>query len=111
MRRFLPGMLEVFNMTSSLSGQSEHTGEDVLRRRHRPGDLVPESGVYRVTHDAHRLMHEATLLVGDRFPLCRQCKHAVRFEMLRTVKDPNKITTGHHAILEDYPDSEPSPIM
>jgi hypothetical protein len=23
------------------------------------------------------------------------------------VKDPNKVTTGHHAILEDYPDAEP----
>jgi len=52
-------------------------------------------------------MHEATLLAGDRFPLCRQCQRAVRFELLRAVKDPNKITTGNHAILEDYPDTEP----
>jgi hypothetical protein len=27
------------------------------------------------------------------------------------VKDPNKITTGHHAILEDYPDTEPFPVV
>jgi len=52
-------------------------------------------------------MHEATLLAADRFPLCRQCQRAVRFELLRAVKDPNKITTGNHAILEDYPDTEP----
>ena len=84
-------------------------GKTILKR-HRPGQLVPESGVYRVTHDAHRLMHEATLLAGDRFPLCRQCRRAVRFELLRSVKDPNKITSGHHAILEDYPDAEPFPV-
>lgn len=86
-------------------------GERILGRRHRPGELVPQSGVYRVTHDVHRLMHEATLLAGDRFPLCRQCKHAVRFELLRAVKDPNKITSGHYAILEDYPDAEPFPVI
>jgi hypothetical protein len=56
-------------------------------------------------------MHEATLLAGDRFPLCRQCKRAVRFELLRALKDPNKITSGHYAILEDYPDTEPFPVM
>jgi len=76
-------------------------------KKYRPGDLVPESGVYRVMHDAHRLMHEATLLEGDKFPICRQCNLAVRFELRRAVKDPTKITRGYHAILEDYPDAEP----
>lgn len=82
-----------------------------FNRKYRPGDLVPESGVYRVTHDAHRLMHEATLLAGDRFPLCRQCKVSVRFELRRAVKNPSKITSGYHAILEDYPDTEPFTVM
>jgi hypothetical protein len=81
-----------------------------VKSKHRPGELVPESGVYRVTHEKHRLMHEATLLAGDRFPICRQCKRQVRFELRRAVKNPNQITSGYHSILEDYPDSEPFPV-
>jgi hypothetical protein len=77
------------------------------RTIYRPGELVPESGVYRVTHAPHRLMHEATLLKGDRFPLCRECKGSVRFELRRALKNPTRISSGYHAILEDYPDTEP----
>ena len=68
---------------------------------------MPESGVYRVTHDPHRLMHEATLLKGDRFPICRECKGSVRFELRRAVKNATRIPSGYHAILEDYPGMEP----
>jgi hypothetical protein len=68
---------------------------------------VPESGIYRVLHGSHRLMHEATLLEGHRFPFCRQCRLAVRFELRRAVNNPTRIASGYHAILEDYPDSEP----
>lgn len=50
----------------------------------RPGDIVPQSGIYRVEHDAHRLMHECTLLKDARFPRCRKCS-TVRFELLRPV--------------------------
>ena len=77
-----------------------------MRKRYRPGDVVPESGIYRVTHDSHRLMHEATLLESQLFPICRQCRHEVRFELRRAVKNPTQIS-GYHAILEDYPDVEP----
>jgi hypothetical protein len=52
-------------------------------------------------------MHEATLLKGDRFPLCRECKASVRFELRRALKNPTRISSGYHAILEDYPDTEP----
>lgn len=68
---------------------------------------MPENGIYRVTHDSHRLMHEATLLKGDRFPLCRQCKESVRFELRRAVTNPTRISSGYHVILEDYPDKQP----
>jgi len=78
-----------------------------VRRKYQPGDLVPESGIYRVTHASHRLMHEATLLESTRFPLCRQCQRSVRFELRRAVKNPTRISSGYHAILEDYPDTEP----
>jgi len=78
-----------------------------VRKKYRPGEVVPESGIYRVTHESHRLMHEATLLEGARFPLCRQCRQRVRFDLRRGVKDPTRIGSGYHAILEDYPDTEP----
>jgi hypothetical protein len=72
-----------------------------------PGDTVPASGVYRVEHDLHRLMHEATLLVDTRFPRCKQCKGAVRFHLLRSVLDSQVLPFRGHAFLEEYPESEP----
>jgi hypothetical protein len=78
-----------------------------MPKKYRPGELVPENGVYRVMHESHRLMHEASLLKGDRFPICKQCKTSVRFELRRAAKNPSQISSGYHAILEDYPDSEP----
>jgi hypothetical protein len=78
-----------------------------MPKRYRPGELVPEHGVYRVTHESHRLMHEASLLKGDRFPVCKRCKNSVRFELRRAVKNPIQISSGYHAILEDYPGTEP----
>lgn len=78
-----------------------------MRKKFRPGEIVQESGIYRVTHDSHRLMHEATLLHGVRFPICKRCKHHVRFELRRSVSSTS-IITGHHAILEDYPESYPA---
>ena len=48
----------------------------------KPGQIVPESGVYRITHDpAHADMpHEVTVIKGRRFPTCRHCKE-VSFEL------------------------------
>ena len=85
--------------------------KQILTKKYRPGELVPESGVYRVTHDEHRLMHEAMLLVGSKFPVCKRCNRSVRFELRRAVKNPTQIVSGYHAILEDYPDTEPFPVM
>ena len=78
-----------------------------MHAKHKPGELVPKSGIYRVMHESHRLMHEATLLEGDRFPICKQCDRNVRFELRRAVKNPTLISSGYHAILEDFPDTEP----
>jgi hypothetical protein len=46
---------------------------------YRPGDCVPQSGVYRVVHNQHRDDHEATLLDGGQFPRCTHCGDAVKF--------------------------------
>ena len=69
-----------------------------------PGDEVPSTGVYRVHHDSHRLMHQSTLLAGKRFPRCKQCGAAVRFELARTVDDRFVIASRNHVILEDQKD-------
>jgi hypothetical protein len=78
----------------------------IMGKRYKPGEIVPENGIYRVMHDSHRLMHAATLLKGDRFPLCRECKDGVRFEMRRNIQNPTRSSFGNHSILEEYPDTE-----
>lgn len=50
---------------------------------YRPGDSVPQSGVYRVVHQDHRDDHEATLLDGGTFPRCTNCGDGVRFQLQR----------------------------
>ena len=47
------------------------------------GQVVPESGVYRVHHAEHRLSHEVTLIRENRFPICSKCANEVHFELLR----------------------------
>lgn len=89
-------------MLLQVYGMKEHPNSS---KKFAPGESVPTSGIYRVTHDGHRLMHEATLLNNERFPVCKQCGHEVRFELLRAVKNL-RILSGYHAILEDYSDPE-----
>jgi CheY-like chemotaxis protein len=48
--------------------------------RYKPGQVVPETGVYRVLHSRHRSPHESTLWEGEKFPACKKCGDDVRFE-------------------------------
>ena len=48
---------------------------------YRPGDSVPQAGVYRVVHDNHRDDHDSTLLDGGVFPRCTHCGENVRFRL------------------------------
>ena len=50
---------------------------------YRPGEPVPQTGVYRVVHEDHRSEHEATLLNGGQFPQCTRCGEKVRFSLVR----------------------------
>jgi len=70
--------------------------------RFKPGGSVPRSGVYRVYHDSHRLMHEATLLIGELFPSCRQCNNNVRFELFRLMHDADVLPFRSGEILTEY---------
>ena len=68
----------------------------------RPGDVVPETGIYSIDHDLHRMVHECTLVAGTLFPLCRKCRAGVRFSLLRAVEGsvPPFVATG---LLQPYP--------
>ena len=71
---------------------------------YRPGDIVPTSGVYRIDHHLHRLMHEATLGEGMRFPLCRTCRAGVTFSLAHAIQ--GKIVPFRSTdILQEYPES------
>ena len=74
---------------------------------YKPGDVVPLSGIYKIYHDSHRLMHEATLLKSSRFPRCRQCGLQVKFILVRSIKDDHLIPAFQStAILEPYEQEE-----
>lgn len=52
---------------------------------HRPGELVPSSGLYEVIHDGHRPPHKVIALRSDKFPPCRTCGEELRFLALQAV--------------------------
>jgi hypothetical protein len=57
----------------------------MLRGRFKTDGVIPQSGIYRVYHAAHRLPHEVTLLKGEKFPKCQKCSDAVTFKLLRAL--------------------------
>jgi hypothetical protein len=51
---------------------------------YKPGDIVPASGIYRVTHDKeHHQDHEVTVIRGRKFPPCNHCGDHPRFIPVR----------------------------
>jgi len=48
----------------------------------KTGQQIPDSGVYKVSHQQHRLPHEVTLLKGETFPRCVKCGDRVEFELV-----------------------------
>jgi CheY-like chemotaxis protein len=53
----------------------------VVERSFRPGEAVPESGIYKAIHARHRAPHQVLALAGTPFPACRYCGRAVRFRV------------------------------
>ena len=67
-----------------------------MAQEFRPGQIVPESGVYRITHDAHHadMPHEVTVIKGRRFPTCRHCK-GITFELVYAAKHVAEVAHLH----------------
>lgn len=58
----------------------------ITKKKLRPGDLAPITGVYLVHHGIrHRDRHEVVIIRGEQLPTCRTCKLNVLFEILRPV--------------------------
>jgi len=68
------------------SANPEKKKQDALERKtFKTGEVVPQSGIYKVTHRKHRLPHEVTLLRAASFPPCSKCGFNVTFKLLRGV--------------------------
>jgi hypothetical protein len=49
---------------------------------YRPGDKVPHTGIYDVSHGSfHAPRHQVTCVGGGHFPTCKHCGHAARFQL------------------------------
>ncbi len=60
----------------------------------KPGEKVPNSGIYRVEHDKnHTQPHEVTCVYGERFPPCNHCGENPRFHLVRAAQH---ITSNEH---------------
>ena len=64
-----------------------------------PGQRVLQSGVYRVHHDSHRLMHQASLRAREVFPCCKQCGNKVIFELARRLRDEEVLPFSESSLL------------
>jgi hypothetical protein len=63
------------------------TAETKVGDTFKPGDTVPRSGIYKVTHDPnHTAPHEVTCVYGTRFPPCNHCGHHPRFTLVRAAQ-------------------------
>ncbi len=58
------------------------TSYDADPGRQRPGEIAPQSGIYRVYHRAHRLPHNVYVSAGTRLPACLRCGNDVEFGLL-----------------------------
>ena len=63
-----------------------------MAQEFHPGQIVPESGIYRITHDTQHpgIEHEVTVIKGRRFPTCRHCK-GISFELVHAAKHVQEV--------------------
>jgi hypothetical protein len=70
----------------------EFMGSGYTVENHRPGEQVPKSGIYKVSHRGHYHDHEVTCVSGEQFPRCHQCGDMVRFSLLIAAHDVRRHT-------------------
>lgn len=58
-----------------------------MSRRYSTDEIIPQSGMYFVYHEPHRLIRTVRLFSGDRFPRCSQCSDEVKFELMLEMSD------------------------
>jgi CheY-like chemotaxis protein len=79
----------------------------LLQDRFKPGERVPDTGVYHVFHRRHRAAHESSLLQGEVFPNCNKCGDHVRFQLVLASGQPQEQpSSGAPALL--LVDEEPA---
>ena len=62
-----------------------------MGEEYRPGQIVPQSGIYTITHDPmHAVPHEVTAIKGRQFPTCRRCK-GITFKLTHAAKHVSEI--------------------
>ena len=72
------------------------------RPRYKPGQIVPATGIYRVYHNRHRLMHEATFIQETHFPRCKKCNTQVRFAIVRPIHAKYVLPFRSTGLLEEW---------
>ena len=75
---------------------------------HRVGELIVQSGIYRVRHAGHRVSHYVALLSGQNFPRCARCGDQVRFQLFEATADI-KNDPDFQVHLYEIPHPPPSP--
>lgn len=69
---------------------------------YRPGQEVPKSGIYRVSHRGHHHDHEVTCVSGEEFPRCHECGEQVRFSLLmaaHAIRRHGHFVSGEQALM------------
>jgi len=74
------------------------------RKLHSTGQVIPASGIYRVTHSQHNVPEEVTLLKGEKFPRCAKCRKPIEFELIHAAPDPGFRVALYE--LPELPDGE-----
>src|SRR5215211_222337 len=93
----MPGRMGIRNTPEHrVVSQTRDHRSPGMAQEFKPGQIVPESGVYRITHDpVHADMpHEVTVIRGRRFPTCRHCK-GISFELVYAAKHVDEVLHLH----------------
>lgn len=71
--------------------------------RYRPGDRIPQEGVYRAVHSPDTSHHFLVLREGHVFPRCQGCRDAVRFESVPISTPIDRQSLFHSVHLYEIP--------